>query len=342
MNYYYLDANSQPVGPLPLDEIRRQAAAGTIPANPLIAAVGTTQWQPLNGSAAANAAASGGFRFESALSDTVSTLLKSATALFSPGYLRVSLRGARTAGHYAVTIGAALGLIHACYRAYGQGSVSVFLGGLSLVAMVAAAQYATNRLQTANDGLLARSRLASAALPDCAGALALAAVLVAVIGAITAVVRVGLDAWPVVLSLGIGAWAWTCFAAIAFHPETVQVEFAPGSAAEEGLDVVQFLLKSALMLVPLAFGITAVLADVALVLGLFNLGDGARTLTQHSLLPLPRALRQAGAGFDGLTMLLFACLLPLFAHLAYIVASWPLGFWRSMIIMPAKLDALKR
>lgn len=343
MNYYYLDAASQPAGPLPLEEIRRKAATGEIPAQPMIAAVGTSQWQPLSGSATPVASlAVGGFRFESVMSDAIVVVLKLAAQVFSAEYLHSCLAAARLAGHIAVVAGAVLGLILVGYRTYVQGSVSVLLDGLSLIAIIAVAHYATQRLQTANAGLLARSRLASAALPDCAGALALVAILAALIGAITAVMQLGLEAWPVLISLGVAVWAWTCFAAIAFHPETVQIEFTPGSAAEEGLDVAQFLLKSALVLVPLAFGITAVLADVSLVLTLFNLGDEAHALTRHTLIPLPRPLRSIGSGFDGLSLLLSACLLPLYAHLAYIVASWPLGLWRSMIIMPSKLDALKR
>lgn len=343
MNYYYLDAANQPAGPFPLEEIRRKAAAGEIPAQPMIAAVGTTQWQPLGGPATTPASfAAGGFRFESVMSDAIAVVLKFTAQIFSPEYLRTCLAAARVVGHIAVSAGALLGLIHTGYRAYGQGSVSVLLDGLSLLVIIAVAQHVSLRLQTANAGLLARSRLASATLSDCAGALALVAILAALLGAITAVVRLGLEAWPVLISLGIGAWVWTCFAAIAFHPDTVQIEYTPGSAAEEGIDVAQFLLKSALVLVPLAFGITAVLADVTLVLSLFNLGDEARTLTRNSLIPLPHFLRSIGLGIDGLSMLLLACLLPLFAHLFYIVASWPLGLWRSMIIMPAKLDALKR
>ena len=45
MNYYYLDADNRPAGPLPLDDICRKAAAGEIPANPMIAAGFMATWR---------------------------------------------------------------------------------------------------------------------------------------------------------------------------------------------------------------------------------------------------------------------------------------------------------
>jgi len=342
MNHYYLDTQNQPAGPLPLEEIRRKAAAGEIPANPMVAPVGSNRWAPLEAGAPAATSPAPGPGWERALPGAVDALLRSTAGVLSPGYLRASRDLAQQAGHIAVLAGLVLGLIQIGRVAYAEGSVSAILAGLGLLAAVAVAHYVAHRMLPANDALSARSRLASAALPDCAGALALAAMLAGVIGAITAVVRLGFDSWPIVLSTVIGVWLWSCFAAIVFHPPVAQVEYAPGSAAEEGIDAVQFLLKCGLLLAPLAFGLTAVLADVVMILLLCNQGDAAQSILHLNLFHLPRPLRHVGAGFPELNMLLTACLLPLFAHLAYVVASWPLGLWRSMIIMPTKLDSLKR
>lgn len=342
MNYYYLDAQNRSAGPLPLDEIRRKAAAGEIPANPMVAPVGSSQWALLDGGAPAAALPTAGAGWDLALPGAVDALLKAAAGVLHPGYLRASLGLALKAGHIAVIVGLVLGLLQIGRLAYSEGSFSVILGGLGLLAVVAVAHYAAHRMLPANNALLARSRLASAALPDCVAALALAAILAGVIGAVAAVVRLGLDSWSIVLSAAIGVWLWSCFAAVALHPQVAQVEYAPGSAAEEGLDATQFLLKCGLLLVPLVFGLTAVIAVLAAVLALFNQHDAAQSLLHQTPFRLPRPLRAVGAGFPELSLLLTACLLPLFAHLAYVVASWPLGLWRSMIIMPAKLDGLKR
>jgi hypothetical protein len=341
MNHYYLDAQNHPAGPLPLEEIRRKAAAGEIPVNPMVAPVGSNRWAPLDGGTSAAAPLAPGQGWDRALPATVDTLLRSAAGVLSPGFLRASLDFAQRAGHIAVLVGLALGVLQIGYAAYVQGSVSIILGGLGLLAAVVVAHYAAHRMLPANDAMVARSRLASPALLDCAGALALAAILVGVIAAITALVRLGLNAWPIVVSSAIGVWLWSCFAAIALHPQAAQVEYAPGSAAEEGIDAVQFLLKCGLLLTPLAFGLTAVLADVAAAFALFNQLDTSQSLMHLTPFRLPRPLRPVGAGFAELSLLLTACLLPLIAHLAYVVASWPLGLWRSMIIMPAKLDGLK-
>lgn len=341
MNHYYLDAQNHPAGPLSLEEIRRKAAAGEIPANPMVAPVGSNRWAPLDGGAPAAASSIRGLGWDRMLPGTVEALLRAAGGVLNPGYLRASLDFSQRAGHIAVLAGLVLGVIQIGYAAYVQGSVSIILGGLGLLAAVVVAHYVAHRMLPANDAMVTRSRLASPALLDCAGALALAAMLVGITAAITGLVRLGLDAWPIVISSAIGVWLWSCFAAIALHPQTALVEYAPGSAAEEGLDAVQFLLKCGLLLTPLAFGLTAVLADVAAAFALFNQHDWAQSLMHLTPFRLPRPLRPVGAGFSELSLLLTACLLPLFTHLAYVVASWPLGLWRSMIIMPAKLDGLK-
>lgn len=46
-SYYYADANAQPVGPLPLDEIRRFVAAGVIPPDVLVCEADGETWRPL-------------------------------------------------------------------------------------------------------------------------------------------------------------------------------------------------------------------------------------------------------------------------------------------------------
>lgn len=46
--YYYADDNSQPVGPLSLDEIRRFADAGVVPSDVMICEAGSEEWKPLS------------------------------------------------------------------------------------------------------------------------------------------------------------------------------------------------------------------------------------------------------------------------------------------------------
>lgn len=344
MNYYYLDAQNRPTGPLLLDEIRRKAAGGEIPANPMIATIGTTQWQPLAGLDAAPAGA-GGHPLERFLADIVASAQKPLGEFFSPAYLRASLRMAGVTGHCAVTVGAGLGLAYSLYQAYVLGSVRAVLTGLFSILLLAVAHYTARRCLAANEALVTRTRLASRALSDSAGLLALCAALIALVVAVMAVTRVGLDAWPVLLTSAVTAWVWTCFAAITFHPETIRVEFAPGDAGEESIEAVQFLLKAGLSLVPLAFGVLGALACIGMVLAFF-VPEVAQHLFQsfgpRNVMRLPLEMRESGVGFRGLGLLITACLLPLLAHLAYIVASWPLSLWRSLISVSGKLDALKR
>lgn len=47
MEYYYTDGTRQPLGPVPLDQLRALAAQGTITSTWLVAAVGSQQWSPI-------------------------------------------------------------------------------------------------------------------------------------------------------------------------------------------------------------------------------------------------------------------------------------------------------
>lgn len=50
--FYYADANSQPVGPLTLEEIRRFAKAGVVPPDVMVCEAGGEDWRPLSAFAA--------------------------------------------------------------------------------------------------------------------------------------------------------------------------------------------------------------------------------------------------------------------------------------------------
>lgn len=340
MSHYYLDAENRPNGPLPLEEIRRKAAAGELPANPLVAAVGTSEWKPLAPTAAGAARARAG-GFDHLLSGAAAGVLGWARGALTPGLVEHSLDLARRFGHLLVLVGATLGLGTAIVFVAKSGAW-IGLGALALfVVALGAAHFVARRFLGANESLLTPSRVASPALLDGVALFALFSALVALISGILICIRAG--TWQPILVAVLAGGLWTYVAAIALHPATVRVEHAPQTAGEETLGLLAFGMKTMLKLVPLFFFAFVALGTLAIVLGWFDAADGS-VLPARNLLPLPRALRGSDGigGMPGLTMIVSGCLIPVFAHLAFIALSLPLDLWRAVLAVPGKLDALRK
>lgn len=339
MNYYYLDAENRPNGPLPVEDVRRLAATGEIPTNPMVAAAGTSEWKPLDPAAAAATPSSS---FERLLSNSVAGVLAHARATLTPSFLEDSLQFARRIGHLLVLVGGALGIATGIYFVIKN---SAWIGLLALalfVVALAAAHFVARRFLGANDTLFTPSRVASPALLDSMALLALFSAAAALISGILICVRAGL--WQPLVPALIVAALWSYGAAIALHPATVRVDHAPQTAGEETLGLLMFGLKTMLKLVPLFFFATVALGTVPIILGWFGAADTAQDLPVRNLLPLPRALRGADGigGMQGLTMIISGCLIPLAAHLVFITLSLPLDLWRAVLALPGKFDALRK
>jgi hypothetical protein len=336
MNYYYLDANNQPVGPLPLDEIRQKAAAGQIAANPMVAAAGGNQWQPLGG---IRASAAAGFAFDQMLADAAASVVRAAQGALSAGFVEAALELTRRAGHYLVTAAGGLGVVYAIYAAVKNRSVTVVISALILLVGLAFAQFAARHFFRANQKLLTPTPVSSAALLECIALLALLVGLSSVVTAVTVWIEYGM--WQPIVPAVLGAAFWTIFGAVALHPETVAVEIRPSGAGQQVVGLLAFFCKALLKLVPLAFFAAAALGSLAIVLSFFDSAGYVLGLIPSEMVPMPRNLG-IGAGFAGLGAVIFACLLPLLAHLLFIVVSLPLDLWGSILTVPEKLDALKR
>jgi hypothetical protein len=333
MNYYYLDANNQPVGPLPLDEIRRKAASGQIPSNPMVAPAGGNQWQPLGA-----VGASTGFAFDHVLADAAAAVVRVAREILSAGFVEAALDLTRRAGHYVVTAAGGLGVIYAIYAAIKDRSVGVVISALVLVVGLAFAQFAARHFFSANQKLLTPTPVSSTALLECIALLALIVAFSTVMTAITVSIEYAM--WQPIIAAILIAVFWIIFGAVALHPETVAVEIAPSGAGQQVVGLLAFFCKTLLRLVPLSFFGVATLGALAIVLSFFDSADYVLRMLPGEMVPLPGNL--GGGGFAGMGAVIFACLLPLVAHLLFILVSLPLDLWRSILTVPEKLDALKR
>ncbi len=346
MNYHYLDSNNQSAGPAALEEIRALAREGKIASDPMVCPVGASQWKLLSaldeGAAAEQPAATTRLPFSSTLlGDVVARLVKVIGTALSPGLVEKSLGLARHFGQYAVLLGGALGLLVSIIGAVRTNSFGMFVGGLIFVVALAVAQFAASRFLTAGDALIAStpSRLSSLAFLECMGLLAvLAAAGLALFGVFTAIqVR---DVTPLIAFL-LGAVFFAYVGAIALHPELASVEAGSGSAGEEAIGLLAFLLKTVLKIVPLFFALLAAVG--ALVLLVSIVAPNSRFVYGLSqIIPVLTIPGMSGPGLGGIGLVLTATMLPLLAYFWFLIASLPLELWRAILAVPGKLDALRR
>ncbi len=339
MNYYYLDAANQPAGPLPLEEIRRKAAGGEIPASPMVAAVGTSQWRPLTEGAASSAATEA---FEHYLTDRVGAVLDWARRFLQPAFLDSSLAVSGRLGHIALLLGAAGSFAYIVYRSWQNGSWFDIIGGIITLAGLVCAQFAARHFFRANESLLKPTLLARPVLLDGAALLALFSTVSLLLGTVVACIRFGM--WQPLLPMFLTGALWVYLAIIALHPATVKVGFAPQGEGEEVMGIIAWLMKTMLKLLPLFFCVWTVLGCVAIILSFFDLSEYVFGVVNRYMPALPRSFRlpSDASGFQGLVLLVAACLMVPAAHVMFLAVSLPLDLWRALLSVPARLDALRK
>ena len=340
MNYYYLDAGNQPVGPLTLDDIRRQAGTGRVPANPMVAREGAQQWHPLSSSAPADAPRA--LEIDHVLANGVASTLAGVRSVLSASFVEGAVALARSAGNYLVLAAGVLGLATTIMVAVKDGGFRPILNGVTALVVLACAHFASRLAFEGNARLIATApaRTSATAVLDWIALLALLGIVAALSGAITAWIMRGI--WqPTIVAL-ITAFYWACFTAIFLHPDVVKLEPGHGGVGEDFVGLLAFLFKVMLKLVALPFFVLCALGCISLVLGFFDLHQHVPTQSTLRILPLPTTLLRSSASFGGVGVVILACLLPVLVHVLFLLVSLPLDLWRALLAVPAKLDALKR
>lgn len=170
------------------------------------------------------------------------------------------------------------------------------LFGLGVALVLWVLQFTADRFLNAGDGLVAASptKLRSSAFLDCACLLAEAAgILVFVLFAMLAR---GMQQWGLLL-IGLAGWGLAdAVAYVSMHPVLLNIDTSEDvSPAEEAIGILSFFAKAAVRIVPIAYGVGAVLGAVGLLCGIVSvLSDGLvltamasiRLVAFCSLLPL--------------------------------------------------------
>lgn len=341
MNYHYLTSTNETAGPASLEAIRALARSGQIPADPMVRAEGSENWQLLSTLASTASATSAGPQVSGTiLADFVEQFVDRVSGWLSPAFVARSLDFAKTFGHFAVLAGAALTLLYAIFAAVKYNSFALFLSGLGFVIAIAVAQFAAKRFLGAADVIIAHtpSRISSAAFLECAGLLlALGAIAMLISGIATAIQLESFT--PFVSALFIAA-VLTYAAAVCLHPAIVSVETGPGTAGEEAIGLITFFLKAWLKLVPLFFFLLAVGGALALLASFTSAGQAFAYAISNMLqiVPLPIATPY---GLSGSGVVLLGCVLPLLAYFVFLLQYLLLDVLRAILAVPGKLDALR-
>ena len=341
MNYHYLDSSNQTAGPTSLDAIRALARAGTIPADPMVHAEGGSGWQLLSSLTPAAGTGTSWFPPRSTvLGDFVGMGLGFVPRVLSPDFVGTSLGLARRLGHYAVLVGAALTLLYGLFAAIKYQSFAIVGIAIVLTVAVAVAQFAASRFLDAADKVIDNTpgRVSSTAFFECAALLLLLLAVVMLVGGVSTTIN--LRSFVPLLPAVFGTVALTYLSALLLHPHTINVHVGEGSAGEEAIGILTTFFKAYLKLVPLFFFLLAVLGGLTLLTSFF--GDGATAGVAQVVMqwvPLPI---NAPYGLVGASVLLVACLLPIFAYFMFLLQYLFLDVLRAILSVPAKLDALKR
>jgi len=247
--------------------------------------------------------------------------------------LDFSIKWLTLIGHIGLIVAAILGFLFfliAAIRAPG-GAGTFILYALGWIIAVFVVQYTAHRFLPAGDNLIKNNptRLASKAFLDCVGFLAMLGGIVALFYHIYLAIK--LPSFSAFL-MGLGMFVFLEFLAlIAFNAETVSMEIVEeASAGQEAIGIVTFFMKTLLRLVPIVFGIGIAVYTVIMLIDSFGLFSDAK-------------LSQAvfSGTFDATRILTFA-ILPFLAYIFFVVYFLVIDIIRAILVVPEKLDNLKK
>ena len=360
-SWYYLDRDNNTGGPATLADIDERIARGELPSDPLLVAVGGTEWQPRSSvprdasaprpSASATAAdAAASFKQLSQgglwLANTVARALDVLRRILTPGRLQTLLDGSATAGHYAVLIGAGLTVVYGLFIAVRAETFSLVLSGLALLVMLAVAQFTAARFLGAASTIVANtpSRVGSSALLDSVALLSVALAFAALLGGFGLSMQMG-NVGPM-LPLLILALNLLGAATLALHPGTANVSVAPASAGEEAIGFFSSLLKGFVMLVPLTFALLAGSGVLVLLAAFF--GERSASAVGGSLMDVTPGLGMLGdelgggaIGFFGTGLIVAGCALPFLAYLIFVGQHLIVDLLRAALSLPREIERVR-
>jgi hypothetical protein len=352
--WYYMKNGAQ-TGPVTADEIKALINSGAIKGNTLIWHEGLPSWLAANTQSefasvippAPPPPPPTGVKLpaKTLLGDFVEKVLRWFRAWVRPGLLEKILEWCKSGGHYAVLVGAALVVLVAIFWAIKLNQFSIALAGLAFVIAIALGQFAATRFLDAGDRLLRASptRMASPAFPDCVALIWVLMGLGTLFSGIKGVIA--FEAVGPLLAALLGAALFLMAAMAALHPASMNIEVTGASGGEEAVGLLAFFPKVWLRIVPALFALFAAAGVLAL---LFSFSErGSETVAMMgNLAPGVGLMQNLAGGAPGLAtgagLIVVACFVPIVAYAAFLVAYLIIDLARAILVVPSKLDDLRR
>jgi hypothetical protein len=228
-------------------------------------------------------------------------------------------------GHAGIVAAQVLVVLFFIVKAFKTQSIGEGLGvlihGIGVALLLVILQYTADKFLHAGKRFIEStpSRLSSSAFLDCSALLLEISGLLIFLGMAT-------EGWVNAL-LGLAIWSLLeAIALTAMHPEMVNVSIEEDvKAGEEAIGILSFFAKSVLKIVPIAYGVGAIVGAIALVLAGFSLLKG----------------NPADAGNDAIALIIvFACL-PFVSYILFMVYHLFIDILQSILSVPRKLDKMK-
>lgn len=231
------------------------------------------------------------------------------------------------AGHYALIVAAALGLIYGVVGAFKWDQLSPALIGLVWIPCVGVAQFGAFKFSSTSRGLIrsSGSQLSSTAFLACLALWSLLLGVIALVGFTYGAVRAdSLSSF----GMGIVAFAacellvWLCL-----NPSLLNISILPASTAgEEAIGVLTFAMKALLRLIPIAFGVGVIVGDFEILAAIVRLFRDA----EYSVMGAAPAA----------WLVLGSAALPLIGYVLFVLNYLVLDVIRAILAVPEKLDAI--
>ncbi|MDP6631031.1 MAG: hypothetical protein QGH42_11040 [Kiritimatiellia bacterium] len=217
-------------------------------------------------------------------------------------------------GHLGLIVAEAACVILGLTAAFKMNNWRLFPAGIGVALLLVILQYTASRFMDAGDRLLSNSpsRLGSDAFMDCL------ALLVEVLGISLFFTYWFVGGWGYFF-VGLALWALCdAVAYIALHPSMVNIDVGGEvGAGEEAIGIMSLAIKTIVRLVPMAFGIGAILGSIALI---------AATLT----------MMRSGdptAAISALRLITACVLLPFFSYILFAFYHLLIDLLRAILVL---------